>query len=166
MTDEEAVDHTPLGYRWLILYATIFKRALANDPMTIGDRLDLLEALNGMVDGWFTADALAVLVPADDATMAIVKEAWKLDGDTPALSPSFAVLIGSEVFDSLVRANPTIVAAIKLCTRGRGRAPAPQPPETPQQPAQSAGQDTPYIDPRLHPPAEPQRAGGVEFDLF
>jgi hypothetical protein len=166
MTDEEVIDHTPVGYRWLIVYAAIFKRVLANDPMTTGERLKMLEALNGMVGGWFTTAALAVLAPADDATMAIVREAWKLDGDNPALSPSFDVLTGSEVFDSLVRANPSILAAIKICTRGRDRASAPQRSDAPQPPAQSTGQDAPYIGPRIERAAEPQRAGGVDFDLF
>jgi hypothetical protein len=162
----EADDIVPEGYRYVLVMATIFKRVLANDPATIGERLEMLEALNAMVDAWFTTEALTALAPADDATMAIVREAWKLDGGNPALSPSFAVLIGSEVFDSLVRANPSIAAAIKLCTQGRDRAPAPQRSDAPQPPAQSTGQDTPYIDPRLHPPAEPQRAEGVDFSLF
>jgi hypothetical protein len=164
----EADDIAPVGYRYALLMATIFKRVLASDPMTVGERLGMLEALNGMVDAWFTAAGLAVLAPADDATMAIVREAWKLDGNNPGLSPSFDVLTGSEVFDSLVRANPSILAAIKICTGGRDRAPAPQPSETPRpQPGQgSTGQATPYIGPRLERAAEPLRAGGVDFELF
>jgi hypothetical protein len=161
----EADDIAPAGYRYALLMATIFKRVLANDPMTTGERLQMLEALNGMTDARFTTEALAILAPADDATMAIVREAWKLDGDNAALSPSFAVLTGSEVFDSLVRANPSIAVAIRICTRGGDRAPAPQS-EASSQPNESTAANAPNTDPRLERTAEPQRASGVEFDLF
>jgi hypothetical protein len=164
MADEEVIASVPSGYRWLVLYATLFKRCLACDPMTVGERLELLEALNRMTDMYFTAEALALLAPADDGTIAAMRAAWQLDGDS-ALSPSFEVLTGAAVFDSLVRANPSILAAIKICTRGQDRAPAPQPSETPQQPATTAA-SSPYTGPRLGRPAEPQRAGGIEFDLF
>jgi hypothetical protein len=162
----EADDIVPVGYVYTLVMAAIFKRVLASDPMTVGERLGMLEALNAMTDAWFTTEALAALAPADNATMAIVREAWKLDGGNPALSPSFDVLTGSEVFDSLVRANPSILAAIKICTGGRDRAAAPQPSETPPQPGQSTGQAAPYIGPRLERAAEPQRASGVDFDVF
>jgi hypothetical protein len=162
MSEADDIQGVPVGYLYALLMATIFKRALANDPMTTGERLTMLEALNGMVDAWFTTEALAALAPADDATLAIVREAWKLDGDRDAVS--FNVLTREEVFSNLARLNPTIMAAIGICTRGRDRAPAPQPPAAPTQTA-SAG-PSPYFDPRLRPPAEPQGASGVDFDLF
>jgi hypothetical protein len=113
----EADDIVPDGYRYAFVMATIFKRVLANDPMTIGERLEMLEALNAMVDAWFTAEALALLAPADDTTLEIAREAWKLDGDNDA--QSFALLTSEEVFGNLVRANPSIMDAIKACSRKR-----------------------------------------------
>jgi hypothetical protein len=165
MTDEEVIDHTPVGYRWLIVYAAILKRVLANDPMTTGERLEMLEALNTMTGAWFTTEALALLAPADDTTLEIVRMAWRLDRDDATGSASFDVLTSEEVFSDLARLNPTIVAAIKVCTRGRDRAPAPQPSETPQA-ASAAAANAPPIGPRLERAAEPQRASGTDFDLF
>jgi hypothetical protein len=159
----EPDDIVPDGYRYALLMATIFKRVLGNDPMSTGERLQMLEALNGMTDARFTTEALAILAPADDATMAIVREAWKLDGDNATLSPSFDVLTNEEVFNNLVKANPSIAEAIRLCQR---RDQPPAPPEAAQQQVPSMDPNATHIHPRFEHVAAPLVAKGVDFDVF
>jgi hypothetical protein len=165
VTDERE-ETVPNGYRWLIVMATIFKRTLAQDPMTAAQRLEMLEALHAMTDQFFTPVALAALEPADSITVSILREAWRLDGDTD--DQSFAVLTSPEVFRNLLAANRSIAAAIALCA-GRHRPSAPpaaaSPDAPPQAPSPTAASVN-YRDPRLEPTPAPTRAGGIDFDLF
>lgn len=161
MTDDEAILHTPTGYRWLILMATVLKRWLATSPMTASDQLEILEGLHHMTGDNFNAAALTVLAPADDATMRVVREAWKLNGDG-RLSPSFDVLTSADVFSNLARANPSLLQAIRIMWPDAppNAAPETSPPQPP------ATMPAPYIGPHHDRTAEPQLAQNVDFPLF
>jgi hypothetical protein len=73
----------------------------------------VLEQLNGLVDEYFTPAALAAINPADNVSAQIIREANKLDDDHNWRN--VYVLTSSEVFGNLVRLNPSILEAMKLC---------------------------------------------------
>lgn len=116
--DETLILQCPAGYRFNLVAVSYLKRVLATRQMTIGDQLEFLEALNGMVDERFTTEGLALVKPADDISAQMIEEARKLDADDSTLSRSFDVLTSWEVFGNLVRLNPTIMDAMKACGLG------------------------------------------------
>jgi hypothetical protein len=166
-SDDTDIERVPAGYKHTLLIVAVLKSALATCEMTAREQLEILETLNGLVDSYLTSAALAALEPAEPATIEVVRQAWRLDGNTD--KPSFAVLTSPEVFDNLIAANPSIARAIELCAR-RHRPSAPpaaaSPDVPPQAPSPTAASAPPYFDPRLEPNAEPQIAQGVDFDLF
>jgi hypothetical protein len=116
--DENLVTHVPVGYRHVFLIASYVKRLLATRTMTVGDRLEILEGLARMADGSFSSirpEALAIIKPADDISAQIIEEARKLDTDDEQRDRrSFDLLTSSETFAILVRANPSIMEAIRV----------------------------------------------------
>jgi hypothetical protein len=109
--DETLILYTPRGYKHALVLVSYFKRALARESMTVGERLEILEGISAMVDGYFTAAALALIAPAGDTDAQMIEAALSLDHEND--ERSFSVLTGWEVFGNLVRLNPTIMAAIK-----------------------------------------------------
>jgi len=64
LSDEERILlYVPPGYRFAFIAAALTKRALATDDIKVGDRLHLLEKLNGLTDRYLTADMLAMMEP-------------------------------------------------------------------------------------------------------
>jgi hypothetical protein len=119
--DRNLILHLPSGYRHIFLLASYFKRLLATRTMTVGDRLEILEALASMAGegpGTIKPEALAIVKPANDISAQIIEEARKLDTDDDPLGQrSFDVLTSQETFETLVRANPSIMEAIRLGPR-------------------------------------------------
>jgi len=97
--DEQILLHVPPGYRFAFITAALTKRALATDGIKVGDRLHLLEKLNGLTDRYFTADILAMSEPMSNLEFEIFREARSLDadGDKSGIA-SFKVLTSHRVF--------------------------------------------------------------------
>jgi hypothetical protein len=100
------------------IVAALTKRALQDDKMKAGDRLHLLEKLNGLTDQNFTADQLALIDPMSDLEYQIFCEAKSLDIKAVDLSPaqqtqaSYDILTGY-VFEHFVVLNPGMAKAIR-----------------------------------------------------
>ncbi len=114
--DQEAIGRVPAGYRRTVLCAALLKRALAPANLPAGERLDLLEKLNGLTDGQFTAAMLAAVQPMSDVECAMIAAAMSLDGARadgrcPAAD---AVLRRADVFTHFAAANPSLLVALKL----------------------------------------------------
>ena len=132
-TDDELCLHVADGHKWALIVAALTKRTLQIPGIKAADRLHLLEKLNGLTDGYFTADLLATIEPMCDTGYAIFKEARTLDPpqDESRCAASLHVLATASVFQHLVRLNPSIMAAIKHRAPTRHEQHAPPPAETP-----------------------------------
>ena len=133
-TDDELCLQVANGHKWSLIIAALTKRTLQIPGIKPADRLALLEKLNGMTDGWFSADLLAGIEPMCDTGAAIIHEARTLDPpqDDTHCAASLDVLAPPSVFQHFVRLYPSIMAAIKhrAATRQDGHA-SPPPAETP-----------------------------------
>ena len=54
-TDDELCLHVADGHKWCLIIAALTKRTLQIPGLKPAARLDLLEKLNGLTDGYFTA---------------------------------------------------------------------------------------------------------------
>lgn len=114
-TEEDIVRMLPVGYRHLMLLTAYSKRVLSTVKMSDRERLEILERLNGLTDGYFTAAMLATIEPMSDLEVQIMHEARTLDPDGDKLGgASFSVLTGERVFGHLVEINPSILDAIRI----------------------------------------------------
>jgi hypothetical protein len=120
--DENLVVNVPIGHRWNMVAASLFKRWL-QEKMDAGLRLGLLEGLNSMTDIYLLPEMLAMIEPMCDTAYQIWKEAKTLDreGDKGCRA-SFNVLTGWRVYNHLIALNPSILAAIKWRDAYRGDA--------------------------------------------
>jgi hypothetical protein len=106
--DAEAVTYFPAGYRFEIVFLSRLKYDLIRHPMTARDRLELLEDINGMLHDKLTAEVVAAVEPADDATAEIVDTA--IGAGFPAASD---ILTKDDVFLKLLALNPSWLRAIQ-----------------------------------------------------
>lgn len=108
------------GHTMVFIVAALTKRALQDDKMEAGDRLHLLEKLNGLTDQYFTADMLALIDPMSNLEYQIFREAKSLDIKAAGLSPaqqtqaSYEILTSSQVFSHFVTLNPGMANAIRM----------------------------------------------------
>ena len=132
--DDQLCVNVADGHKWALIIAALTKRTLQIPGLKPAARLDLLEKLNGLTDGYFTPDLLAAIEPMCDTSAAIFREARTLDPpkDETRCAASFDVLATPSVFQHFVKLNPSIMAAIKYRASNRQDRPAvPQPAETP-----------------------------------
>jgi hypothetical protein len=115
--DERLVVGTPIGYLYTLVIVAHTKRVLVSYEVPVGERLRMLEAINGFVDNIFTAEALTVIEPACDTAMEMIRECMKVDEGNPRCGKAFDLLASWEVFGHLVVLNPSLLAAIKLFRR-------------------------------------------------
>ena len=137
--DEEMVAHFPVGYWPSLIIIACTKRTLLGE-LLVGERVQMLQWLNDQAWGAVTAAAVARVEPANDTFMAIVGEAMKLDdGRTDDRCPEgFKVLERWSVFWDLLRLNPSMLEAIRLCQRHAVTAPSPTAPAQPAEPRAGA----------------------------
>ena len=76
-------------------------------------RLEALEALHRQITPWVTTEVLAAIRPADDVTLRIIAEAESLDTEGDDGLRSYKVLTSWEVFNDLVRLNPSLLDAMR-----------------------------------------------------
>jgi hypothetical protein len=123
--DESAIAHTPTGHRYTMIIAAYVKRLLVTPAarFTANDQLKMLEGLASLIGTYFTADALAAIDPACDVFMSMVDEAKRANKDPKRCNESFEILTSWEVFNHLVRLNPSLLEAIKICHQRHAPAP-------------------------------------------
>jgi hypothetical protein len=137
------------GTRYTFVAIALAKRALQTPGIKTGDKLHILE----MINGWAGPDILAMIDPMSDLEFQIFREAKSLDIEGGNLSPaqktqaSFDILTGA-VFPHFVALNPGIANAIRW--RGPSQsATAPQtsaPDGSASQPASGDGPKRYHID--------------------
>ena len=97
-----------------LLFASIAKRWLS-EKISVADRLAALEFLADTGARYGPA-AVAAIEAADNTSLAIFSEAVRLsDGRDDHGAATFAVLERPEVMGDLVRLNPSLVTACRLC---------------------------------------------------
>jgi hypothetical protein len=111
------------GHALSFIAVALVKRALLDDTtMNAGDRLRLLEKLNGLTDLNFTAAMLALIDPMSDLELEIYREAKSLDPPRPKkddprslhFQASFEILTSPKVFEHFIALNPGLAAAVRL----------------------------------------------------
>jgi hypothetical protein len=117
--DERLVAHVPVGYMHTLLLISYIKHVLGRCPMSVGERLTMLENLNRLVDNYITADVLATVSPSCNATAKMIFETDALEAND-----AFKVLTSWEVFGNFLKLNPTLLDAIKLASGRRDQSPA------------------------------------------
>jgi hypothetical protein len=118
--DERLIVHMPPGYQFELVFIAYAKRVLEHDPLSVGQRLQLLEFLESRADGFFGPAAVAAIAPASSPFAAIVDEALRPDRDPKQNGmPSFHILTNLEVLSNLLQLNPSLIQAIRLCGHGR-----------------------------------------------
>jgi hypothetical protein len=122
MTDEghEPLPITP-GHAFFCVAIAAAKRCLADVPMLAGERLRVLERINGCVDCHFTHAMISLIEPASDAELAMIDAARSLDpkerkSDDP-LPPSVHLL--AESVEHFAKLNIGIRSILALCNAGR-----------------------------------------------
>jgi hypothetical protein len=111
MTDVEQL--RPV-YSTELLFVAVTKRWLLGE-LSVADRLAYLEWLAART-GSITPDVVAAIQPADDTTLQIVTEAARLSlNNDDNGAATFAVLERSDVFGDLLKLNPSMLEAIRLC---------------------------------------------------
>jgi hypothetical protein len=110
------------GHCFAMIAIASAKRCLAEMPMTVGQRLRVLEQINGAVDINLTAEMVQLIEPASDLELAMIDAARALDPkeskpDDP-MPPSLDLLGRRDVLDCFAKHNAGIRAAIE-CVRER-----------------------------------------------
>jgi hypothetical protein len=121
-TDDELCSLVSSGHMMDFIVVALTKRVLQTPNIKPGDKLYLLEKLNGMTDIYFRAEMLAMIEPAGDIECQIISEANSLDppDDTTHGMASYRVLTSPNVFQHFLTLNPSILAAIKWREAWRG----------------------------------------------
>jgi hypothetical protein len=107
----------PVAYRANLIMAAMAKRWLAADKLPLNERLLHLEGLDKLAFGVLTAEAIAVIKPANDVFEQIFNQAMQVDTGENQAATAFGILERDDVFRDLLRLNPSLVTAIKLCRR-------------------------------------------------
>jgi hypothetical protein len=107
--DAEAVAFCPQGWRFTIVFLSRLKYDLVRHPMTARERLELLEGIDGLLNEKLTAEVVAAIEPADDATAEIVDTAV-----AAGFSAASDLLSKDDVFRRLIALNPRWLRAIQL----------------------------------------------------
>jgi hypothetical protein len=106
------------GHAFIMVATAAAKRVLADVPMTAGERLRVLEQINGAVDINLTAEMVQMIEPASDPELAMIDAARELDpkelkSDDP-VPPSVFLLGRRDVLDCFAQHNKGIRAAVEL----------------------------------------------------
>jgi hypothetical protein len=109
--------YLPAAYRGNLIMAAMTKRWLAADKLPLGERLFYLEEFEKLAFGVLTPEALAAIEPANDTFEEIFVESMRVDTTESQAATAFGILDRDAIFADLLRLNPSLVTAIKLCRR-------------------------------------------------
>ena len=109
--DDYRMVHMPIGHLFSLAMVATFKSALLTLEMTTGERLKFLEGIARYVDGPITAAAVEAIEPycATGAAMMAEINSLPIEKQTIAFQ-------GGDVFRLLARLNPSLLAALRLCS--------------------------------------------------
>src|SRR5262245_48696112 len=107
------------GYRANLIMIAMTKKWLERDDLSVADRLSYLEHLNTAAFGALSKAAVNAVEAASDAFEEAFNDAMRVDSSENQAATAFGILERDEAFASLVRLNPSILTAIKLCSRPR-----------------------------------------------
>jgi hypothetical protein len=112
--DELLTVYVPPGHMLTLIGTALMKRAVQSPGIKPGEKLRLLEMVNGWTDLWFTPEMLALVDPMSDTEFQIYREAKSLDPeDDKRCQASFDVLSSPRVFWHFFTLNRGIANAIK-----------------------------------------------------
>jgi hypothetical protein len=120
---EQQILMTPAGYQYELLLISYTKYVLTTCKMKPAFKLELLEAMNGLVDARLTDAILGMVQPAGEFEAEIIEQALSLDRHLPdrpdpargGVSKDQAFgLLTSKLFPSLLALNTSLVDAIRL----------------------------------------------------
>jgi hypothetical protein len=120
-SDEAVIACIPAGFRSSLIGIAMAKKWLQGDDLSVADRLHHLEFVRSQAFGVLTAEAVAAIEPASDTFEQIFTEAMRVNPGDNQCETAFGILDRDEIFADLVRLNPSISGAIRLC-RGRSAA--------------------------------------------
>jgi hypothetical protein len=130
--DEELVARCPSGTWHELIMAAYFKHALLDVPMPAGERLRFLEFLDDMPNppnssNLVTREVVAAIKPANNALVKIIHEARALDRDEDRGQASFKMLTSWECKWLVLKAQSSLLEALRLSPAARGNLGAWQP---------------------------------------
>jgi hypothetical protein len=138
--DERAVAHVPRGYLMCLVEAALAKRTLVKAETDANTRLAVLKTLEACIYGLLTAEILALVEPATEATVAIVEQARRLDREGNHRNASYQLLTGWATFQKIVRLEPGILDACRRFHAARAAVGVSEPvPVVPAEPPPIAG---------------------------
>jgi hypothetical protein len=112
--DQTMIVHSPVGYLHILLMIALTKRVLTTCKMKAGERLQILERLNKLTEGYITPAVLRLIEPIGDTECEMFAVARSLDTPDDQLGKaSFEMLTRPDVFEHFTRLNPSILAALK-----------------------------------------------------
>ena len=111
---DEMVANLPPGYRADLAFVSLWKRWLMGE-LSLADRLRTLEAIGACARGPVTAAAIAAIEPANEVFAQIITDAIRLAAGSEDGKPCFDILERADVFEDLMRLNPSLGQAVALC---------------------------------------------------
>ena len=113
--DEKMIAFVPPGYMYELVLIAYFKGELGKGNLTPAGAVDRLEYLDGVANNYLTPAAIAAVSPGGDEFMGIVADALKLDLGSKGGFASLDALSCWEAFTGLIKLNPSLLDAIRLC---------------------------------------------------
>src|SRR5262245_61081772 len=96
-----------------LIFVAYFKRELVSGELSAGERLRILEWLDGCACGPVTGEAIAVIEPGNEVFAQIITEAVRAAAASEDGQPCFDIL--ERAFNDLARINPSLGQAVALC---------------------------------------------------
>jgi hypothetical protein len=115
--DEAAVLGFPIGYRPNLIMIAMTKKWLAADKLPLNERLFYLEELDKMAFGAITPEVVAAIEPACSVFEEIFTQAMRVNTGDNQCETAFGILERDEVFQDLLRLNPSLSTAFRKCRR-------------------------------------------------
>jgi hypothetical protein len=116
-SDEAVMASIPIGYRTSLIGIAMAKRWLSRDDVSVADRLHHLEFVKSQAFGSLTAQSVAAVEPASDQFEQAFTDAMQADSGETQCATAFGILARDDAFLNLVKLNPSLIRAIKLCKR-------------------------------------------------
>lgn len=108
--DEWLIVYTPIGHLFSLAMVSFFKRALLEFEMSAGERLNMLDAIAGMIHGVLTAEAVAAVQPCCKIAAKMIYEIMRAPIERQTM-----IFADADLFRKLAQINPSLITALELC---------------------------------------------------
>ena len=108
--DEYRMVHMPIGHLFSLAIVSVIKQRLLTVEMTAGTRMKLLDGIASVIDGPVTAEAVALIEPADPIGLKMMLEIMRLP-----IERQVCAFTDADVFRLMAQLNPSLLAALKRC---------------------------------------------------